>query len=46
MTINKKAPALTEAQQTKRLHFIRIIDAVTVIYFTCILITLFVGVLS
>ena len=46
MTINKKAPALTEAQQTKRLHFSRILDAVTVIYLACILFTLFVGVLS
>lgn len=46
MTINKKAPAFPEAPKNKRLHFNRIIDAITVIYLTCILITLFVGVLS
>jgi len=46
MTTNKKAPAFPEAKPTKRPHFSRIIDAITVIYLTCILITLFVGVLS
>ena len=46
MTINKKAPALTEAQQTKRLHFSRILDAVTVIYCIGMGIAFFVGVLK
>ncbi len=32
MTANKKAPALTEAQSTKRAHFTHILDAITVIY--------------
>ena len=32
MTANKKAPAFTEAKTTKRIHFSRIIDAITFIY--------------
>lgn len=46
MTINKKAPALTEAQPTKHFHFNRILDAVTVIYCIGMGIAFFVGVLK